>query len=146
MWQAPGFMNMLKILRTCYSNSQDEIHPVRDEVFVREQGIFLDLEKDEQDGVCVHVLAMEGGQPVGTGRIDPGKDGKISRVAVLAPLRRYGIGRLMMDKLEKIASVEGFNRTWLHAQDGVPCGVSMKYWDIRSSGEHSRKRVSVMFG
>jgi len=110
---------MVTIIRTRYTDSRAGIRLVRDEVFINEQGISAGLEEDGRDDLCLHVLVLDGGAPIGTGRIDPEKHGKIGRVAVLAPLRRQGIGTLIMDELEKIAALEGLERVWFHAQDSA---------------------------
>ncbi len=110
---------MVTIIRTRYTDSRAEIRLVRDEVFINEQGISVGLEEDGRDELCLHVLVLHGRAPIGTGRIDPEKYGKMGRVAVLAPHRRQGIGTLIMDELERIAAQEGLERVWFHAQDSA---------------------------
>ena len=57
--------------------------PVREAVFVAEQGVPLALEWDKFDAVSRHVIARDSsGEVIGTGRLLP--DGHIGRMAVLA--------------------------------------------------------------
>ena len=67
---------------------------VRNTVFVKEQGVPVELEQDGLDPSCAHVLALEDGTPVGTGRIT--EKGHIGRVAVLASHRGRGIGTCLL--------------------------------------------------
>lgn len=92
------------------------IRAIRTAVFVVEQRVPLDLEMDDRDRHCVHVLAWEGDVPVGTGRIDLEHDGKIGRVAVLPSHRRTGVGAALLGHLHGIAAGHGLTRVWCHAQ------------------------------
>ncbi len=99
---------------------------VRRAVFVAEQGIDLAIEIDEHDGdpattrSAVHVLALDGGIPVGTGRLllgdGPEHDAHIGRVAVLAAYRGQGVGRLVMALLRDLAREFGYGGLVLSAQ------------------------------
>ena len=95
-----------------------DIRRIRVEVFVEEQGVPEELELDDRDAACTHVLAFDDtGAVVGTGRIDA--DGKIGRVAVRAGARRTGVGLAMMDLLHQIARERGLAEVWCHAQVGA---------------------------
>jgi GNAT superfamily N-acetyltransferase len=54
----------------------------------------------DHTGDCVHFLATAGGQPAGTVRLVPSK-GKLTRLAVLAPLRSTGAGRELVRAMEE---------------------------------------------
>ncbi len=99
-----------------YRHYQELIQRVRTEVFVIEQLVPEDLEYDDRDLFCHHVLAFDGDTAVATGRIDIDQDGKIGRVAVLADLRGQGIGEQVMHALQRIARRAGLERVWLNAQ------------------------------
>jgi predicted GNAT family N-acyltransferase len=92
------------------------IHRVRETVFIDEQRVPRELEFDDRDPLCRHVLVLDGEVPVGTGRLDLGNDGKVGRVAVVAAHRRCGAGTLIMDRLHAIARAEKHPRLWCHAQ------------------------------
>ncbi len=91
------------------------IHGVRQQVFVIEQGVPAELERDALDPACHHVLAHDvDGQPIGTGRLLP--DGRIGRMAVLPGWRGKGVGEAMLDALVKAATAGGLHEVHLHAQ------------------------------
>jgi predicted GNAT family N-acyltransferase len=109
------------------------IRRVRFAVFVAEQGVPEEIELDDRDPACVHVLAFENAEPVGTGRVDLDAAGKIGRVAVLATARGRGVGTELMQQLHAIARDRGLPSVWCHAQvTAVPFYARLGY---RASGE-----------
>lgn len=75
----------MQITLARYDADYAAIRGVRFAVFVDEQSVPAEIELDERDPHCVHVLAHDAeSRPVGTGRIDLDAGGKIGRVAVLA--------------------------------------------------------------
>jgi predicted GNAT family N-acyltransferase len=104
------------------------IRLVRERVFIDEQHVPRELEFDERDPLCRHVLAFEGDAPVGTGRLDLHYGGKVGRVAVVATHRRRGVGAAVMQRLHTIAREQGQPRLWCHAQlTAVPFYESLGY-------------------
>jgi predicted GNAT family N-acyltransferase len=99
-----------------FAREHAEIRRIRYAVFVEEQHVPAAIEMDDRDPVCRHVLASIAGEPVGTGRIDLAKQGKIGRVAVVASHRRSGVGAALMDALHGIALRHGLTSAWCHAQ------------------------------
>lgn len=98
----------------------NEAIAIRFKVFVDEQGVDAEIEKDHYDEIsaqCTHVLVMHDGVPVGTGRIS-GKDGvgKIQRVCALQQARGLGVGKCIMDALETIAREKQLSSVKLGAQ------------------------------
>ena len=70
---------------------------LRRTVFIEEQGVSAADEVDGKDATARHLLAMLGGQPVGTARLlTSGTTGKIGRVCVLAGARGHGIGAALV--------------------------------------------------
>jgi len=89
--------------------------PVREAVFVAEQGVPAEMEYDEADPVSRHVLARgPGGEAIGTGRLLP--DGHIGRLAVLPEWRGKGVGTALMSRLMTVAHERGMVHLALHAQ------------------------------
>jgi predicted GNAT family N-acyltransferase len=106
-----------------------EIRRVRFAVFVDEQRVPADIEMDDRDRHCVHVLAHDdSGRAVGTGRIDLDKDGKIGRVAVLADARGTGVGTALMQRLHAVAQHAALGSVWCNAQQSaVPFYLGLGY-------------------
>jgi predicted GNAT family N-acyltransferase len=92
------------------------IRRVREKVFIDEQRVPRELEFDDRDALCRHVLVFDGDTPVGTGRLDLGYGGKVGRVAVVATHRRHGVGTAIMERLHEIARAEKRALLWCHAQ------------------------------
>ena len=92
----------------------DAASRVRTAVFVREQGIPVELEWDAADAGCLHCVAFDGERPVGTGRLLP--DGHIGRMAVLPDWRRAGLGGEILEHLVAAARARGDELALLNAQ------------------------------
>jgi len=74
---------------------------IRLAVFVGEQNVPLEEERDAHDETARHFLALVDGVPAGTARvIDKQEGAKITRVAVLRGFRGQGIGATLMRHIE----------------------------------------------
>jgi predicted GNAT family N-acyltransferase len=107
---------MLTVRVADFEADNAAIRHIRFAVFVDEQHVPEDLEIDDRDRECMHVLAFDGDTPVGTARIDLQKAGKVGRLAVTAESRRRGIGTALMERLHAIAQAHGLTHVWCHAQ------------------------------
>lgn len=93
----------------------EQTRPVRHAVFVLEQGVPAALEWDDVDQHCVHAIATDHrGAVIGTGRLMP--DGRIGRMAVLAPWRRRGVGARLLSALLQECRRRKWPVAHLHAQ------------------------------
>ena len=93
------------------------VYAVRHQVFVVEQAVPPELERDEFDNVAVHLVALRGGAVIGTLRIVvSGGSAKIGRMAVLAAERKTGTGTRLMQHGIEIARSMGVSDITLHAQ------------------------------
>jgi YbgC/YbaW family acyl-CoA thioester hydrolase len=93
--------------------------PLRNQVFVHEQGVPQDMEWDEFDTHAVHaVLNNRLGRPIATGRLLPAVNGvaKIGRMAVLRQMRGQRFGDLVLAGLVQAAKARGDKALLLHAQ------------------------------
>jgi predicted GNAT family N-acyltransferase len=91
------------------------LRAIREQVFVREQGIPEAFESDGRDAVARHVIARdENGVAIGCGRLLP--DGSIGRLAVVRGSRGRGIGRAMLARLLDIARAAGYAEVSLDAR------------------------------
>lgn len=93
---------------------------IREEVFVKEQGVPLEDEFDEFDklnGLCEHIFVHYNEQPVGTGRIRLVDGvGKLERICILESYRKFGLGKIIIKALEEIAEEWGASQVKLHGQ------------------------------
>jgi predicted GNAT family N-acyltransferase len=93
---------------------------LRHDVFVVEQGVPSELERDPDDDVALHLAACLGGEVIGTLRmVGDGNSVRIGRVAVRAAARRRGIGGRLMAQAEAMAAARGYGAMTLHAQLAV---------------------------
>ncbi|ATE59906.1 GNAT family N-acetyltransferase [Thauera sinica] len=89
--------------------------PLRERVFVAEQGVPPELEMDEFDAVCRHAVARTAaGEAIATGRLLP--DGHIGRMAVDAAWRKRGVGGDVLEALVAEAAALGMGEVVLNAQ------------------------------
>ena len=98
--------------------SWQEAYPVlqeiRETVFIKEQHVPVELEWDESDTSCQHILASVNGQSIGTGRLT--QQGHIGRMAVLKQWRKQGVGSAMLSKLIELARQRDVRKVVLNAQ------------------------------
>ncbi len=82
------------------------LRAVREQVFVREQAVPIELEWDEFDPLCQHVVAEAAGQAIGTGRLLPDVES----------WRGQGVGSAILEALLRLARDSGIRRVRLNAQ------------------------------
>ena len=93
---------------------------IRKEVFVEEQGFPLESEFDEFDtlnALSEHILVYYNEKPVGTGRLRVVDGlGKLERICILEPYRKFGLGKIIIKTLEEIAKEKELSKVKLHGQ------------------------------
>ena len=98
-----------------YRTDFQDLRHVRETVFVHEQNVPLDMEWDDLDPQCHHVVARDSqNRPIGTGRLTP--EHKIGRMAVLKEWRGKGVGDALLRELIEKARQLGWAEVSLHAQ------------------------------
>jgi predicted GNAT family N-acyltransferase len=98
-----------------YASGAAPVHQVRDVVFVQEQQVPRDLERDALDPLSHHVLARDAaGTPIGTARLTP--EHRIGRMAVLSAWRGRGVGDALLVALLDEARRRHWPDVSLHAQ------------------------------
>jgi predicted GNAT family N-acyltransferase len=108
-------MSLYTIRTASWQEDSRALRAVREMVFIREQGVPVELEWDEFDVACVHLLARDSlGNPIGTARLLP--DASIGRMAVLKDWRGKGVGSALLHQLLKEAENRQFPAVTLNAQ------------------------------
>lgn len=101
-----------------YFGVPKDARTIRDEVFTLEQGFSDDIEYDEHDSECWHVVVYLDGYPISTGRVfaeDP-ETYHIGRLAVRKAYRGQKVGTYTMKFLETKAKTLGARKLMLGAQ------------------------------
>jgi predicted GNAT family N-acyltransferase len=112
----------ITVLVASWQELGEAAQAIRHAVFVEEQRIPADLERDPADAGCLHALAVDAaGQALGTGRLLPLADGvmKLGRLAVLASQRGRGVGQALLHALLEVARAQGAREVMLHTQQSA---------------------------
>jgi len=113
--------------------------PVREKVFVEEQGVPRELEWDEWDERCEHAVACDSqGRAIGTARLLP--EGRVGRMAVLVEWRRRGVGAALLGALIALARERSMPRVTLHAQTHA-AGFYRRFGFSERGGEFSEAGI-----
>jgi predicted GNAT family N-acyltransferase len=108
-------MNSITVELDQWKEKEADIGYVRKTVFVDEQKVPLEIEMDEHDPHCQHVLAYDqNNRPIGTGRLDP--KGKVGRMAVLPHYRKMGTGGRILKTLIQYGRDNRLCQFYLSAQ------------------------------
>ncbi|MBU5590366.1 GNAT family N-acetyltransferase [Clostridium sp. MSJ-4] len=98
-------------------NLLEDAYKVRYAVFVEEQNVPVEHERDGLDEKSYHVVIYENNLPVATGRVvDLSGRYKIGRVCVLKEYRRCGYGEKVIEELIHILREINIGEVLLHAQ------------------------------
>lgn len=92
-----------------------QLTAVREQVFIQEQMVPVDLEWDGLDENAQHLLALNHvGEAIGCARLTG--DGSIGRMAVLKPWRGIGVGHAMLDQAIALYRQQNIRDITLSAQ------------------------------
>jgi predicted GNAT family N-acyltransferase len=95
----------------------EDAYKVRRTVFVHEQQVPEEEEIDQYEDVAKHIVLYDHEEPVGAARVRILDGiGKLERICVLLSHRKKGAGKLLVNKLEEIASSHGVHKFKLNAQ------------------------------
>jgi predicted GNAT family N-acyltransferase len=90
---------------------------LREDVFVGEQGVSLDEERDGRDADALHLVVLDDGAVVGTCRLlFEGTTVKLGRMAVARTRRGLGLARALLTEAEAQARARRARRILLAAQ------------------------------
>lgn len=98
-----------------------DAHHLRQQVFVHEQKIAPELEIDQLDDQCEHLVVYLNHEPVATARLRPSDNhqGIIQRVAVKSSHRRQNLGLALMKEMIHHAKNKGYHQLVLGAQESA---------------------------
>lgn len=109
---------------TIATNDQiEQAFAIRQQVFIEEQNVPEDLERDGLDDDCTHFLIWVNGVAVGTGRCRTVNSDtiKFERMALLGKYRNQGFGTQLLQAMITFAREKNFQTIRLHAQsEAVP--------------------------
>ena len=111
-------MDIYSVHRADWHDQGGALRAVREAVFIREQGVPVELEWDEFDADCIHLIAVDAAEnAIGTARLlQQGENGGIGRMAVLKEWRGKGVGDALMRHLLKEAAALEIQQLTLNAQ------------------------------
>ena len=95
---------------------------LREEVFVGEQGVTVDADRDGRDHEALHLVAVDG-EMLGTCRmlVEPGGSARFGRLCVRASARGRGVAAALLQAAEAEARAAGAVRIGMYAQtDALP--------------------------
>jgi predicted GNAT family N-acyltransferase len=106
-----------------------DAYSVRLKVFVEEQQVPPEEEIDQYEKIATHFVVYDGTTPIGAGRLRQLDDfGKVERICIDKEYRAKGIGKLLMDAVEKEARQQGMHSYKLNAQlQAVPFYQKLGY-------------------
>lgn len=114
----------MQIKQAVTKDEREGAYRLRYTVFVEEQNVPIELERDEHDETdATHFIAVDEGETVGTARIlIKGDAVKVQRVAVDKSKRGTGLGRrLMLHIMDHAPTIAGVTTIVLDAQmDALP--------------------------
>jgi len=104
------------------SNSQETIQKsqsIRHDIFVKEQGIPLELDLDGLDTESLHALAQVGDKSIGTARLTIADESHaiLARVAVTRKFRGSGVANQLVHSLLSYARKHGLETIKVHAHE-----------------------------
>lgn len=94
-----------------------QVHQIRQTVFVLEQHCPPEEEFDQYEKEAVHFLVTNNDSPIGAGRFRTvNGDGKVERICIKKEARKTGAGKLLMEKIETYAKSLQLSKLRLNAQ------------------------------
>ncbi len=104
-------------IRVANEFDMPNVYALRDEVFVGEQNVPPELERDEEDAHALHIVATDNGVTVGCARVLlSATDAHIGRVAVKKEWRGQGIGAAVCRFVIDHCRERGILALWLNSQ------------------------------
>lgn len=107
-------MSDVEVLQVSWQDMEPHLRHIRAKVFIEEQNVPIELEWEDEDVDCIHLLVKKDDNYIATARLL--NTGQIGRMAVLRPFRRCGVGSAMLKKILSIAYSMNMKTVFLNAQ------------------------------
>jgi predicted GNAT family N-acyltransferase len=107
-------MAATRVANVAWENDRVLLREIREQVFILEQNVPVELEWDGLDESAEHFIAYIDDEPAGCARLIGGS--KIGRMAVLKQYRNQGIGLKLLESIKRYASQKRVTRLTLSAQ------------------------------
>ena len=133
-----------------WQQHKSDLREIRTRVFIQEQQVPEELEWDEEDNSCLHILVLTTtGKAVATARLLA--NGQIGRMAVLQDYRHRGIGKRMLESLLQQAKRMDLDQVFLNAQiDAVdfykPFGFTETGSRFNDAGIQHIRMIKSLYG
>lgn len=109
---------MFKVIWISGSDNLGDAYEIRKKVFIEEQNVPEEIERDKLDVSSTHAVIYNDELPIATGRIVFKEDSNCSlgRIAVLKEYRGKNIGKMLVENLVKKSFELGAHEIHIHAQ------------------------------
>lgn len=98
-------------------NEIDKVLKIRERVFIKEQRVASEIERDDLDDCSEHIILYYDNDPVGCMRIRQEDNRmKFERLAVLKHARSKGLGKAIMSFAINYARKKKMNEVYMYAQ------------------------------
>jgi len=109
--------NNIKIRLVKNKKELEQVYKIREIVFIKEQKVAKNIEKDKFDETAKHFIFYYKNKPAGCARIRLiGRNAKLERIAVLNWYRGKGFGKVIVDYLVKYCKRQKMKKIFMNAQ------------------------------
>ncbi|MBI3035577.1 GNAT family N-acetyltransferase [Candidatus Woesearchaeota archaeon] len=110
-------MNNIKVRLAKNKKELMMVFKIRKIVFIKEQNVSKNIERDEFDKTAKHFALYYKNRPVGCARIRfINRKAKLERIAVLKEYRGKGFGKIIVDYLIKYCKKKKMKKIFMNAQ------------------------------
>lgn len=110
---------MFEVVWKLGNENLKDAYEIRKKVFIEEQNVPREIERDKLDVSSTHVVIYDRDIPIATGRIifKENSNCSLGRIAVLREYRGKSIGKMLVNNLVKKSFELGANEIHIHAQN-----------------------------
>ena len=109
--------NNLKIELVKNKKDLEHVFKIRETVFIKEQKVPKDIERDDFDSIAKHFVVFYRNKPIGCARISfINKKVKLERIALLKKYRGKGFGKIITEYLIEYCKKKNVKEIFMHSQ------------------------------